>query len=589
MIALSFLDGVVPVAAAWFLRLLLNAVSAAHVSQSTVTISVAGIVLCGFLTAVGRAGQAYLQTVMQRSIRTLVEARLFRAIHSVDGLSSFEDPHKLDQLRLAEQAGESAPEGVLGSGLSLVQSAITAVGFVITILLLCPWLILPVLAAAVPTCLLQLRMAQLRAGVLMQTSMFHRRLIFYRYLATDVRAAKEVRLFGLGDFLLGRMLSELGRSNRMEAAVDRTVARIDLGIGALSGLVTLCGATVSAYLAAHHQLTVGDVTVLLAGIVALQMTVATVTESVSTGYKSLLMFRQYLAVAEPSQSVSSGSGTVDELIDGIEFDEVWFRYAQDLPWVLRGLSCRLPAGQAVGLVGLNGAGKTTMVKLLCRLYEPERGAIRWDGVDIRLLDPVQLRRRISAVFQDFMAYDFTAADNIAVGSLDAMDDLDRIRQAAARAGADDKIDALAHGYHTMLSRIFPADEGGSTATLSGGEWQRLALARAFLRTEADVMILDEPTSGLDAQVEHELHHTIRSFRSGRLSLLISHRLSALSSADLILVLADGVIFESGTPAELMSAGGSFAQLYALQAEGYHLAAAGTEEVAGEVAVADPGA
>jgi ATP-binding cassette, subfamily B, bacterial len=570
VLVLSVVDGAVPVAAAWFLRLLINGLSAEPISTAAVSISVAGIVGCGWLEVLGRAGQQYLRTVLQRSIRTLVEGRLFRAIHAVPGLSGFEDPRKLDQIRLAGQAGESAPDSVLNSGLGLVQAAITGMGFVTAILLLYPWLLAVVLLAAVPTCLLQLRLARSRADLLLDTSTYHRRLVFYRFLAIDVRAAKEVRLFGLGDFLIGRMLGELGSSNRAEAAVDRVAARIELTIGALSGFVTLCGATAAAYLAAHHRLTVGDVTVLLAAVVALQTTIASVTEHVSDGYRGLLLFQQYLAVVEPTDQADLGTGAVGELAEGIDFSDVWFRYAEDLPWVLRGVSCRLPAGQAVGLVGLNGAGKTTMVKLLCRLYEPERGTIRWDGIDIRTLDPAALRRRISAVFQDFMAYDFTASDNVAIGSLDARSDPERIRRAAVRAGVDAKLQSLPHGYRTMLSRIFPADEDGRTAELSGGEWQRVALARAFLRTDADLMILDEPTAGLDAEVEHELHQSLRGFRSGRLSLLISHRLSTLSSAELILVLADGEILERGTPAELLAGGGAFARLYRLQAAGYRL-------------------
>jgi ATP-binding cassette, subfamily B, bacterial len=220
-----------------------------------------------------------------------------------------------------------------------------------------------------------------------------------------------------------------------------------------------------------------------------------------------------------------------------------------------------------------------MVKLLCRLYEPERGTIRWDGVDIRTLEPAALRRRISAVFQDFMAYDFTASDNIAIGALEALSDDAGIQQAAVRAGIDAKIRSLPQGYQTMLSRIFPADEGGRTAELSGGEWQRLALARAFLRTGVDLMILDEPTAGLDAEVEYELQQSLLGLRSSRLSLLISHRLSSLSSADLLLVLSDGQIVERGTPAELMAGGGIFAKLFELQASGYQLGGAGDPSAA----------
>ena len=569
VLGLSAIDGMVPVAAAWFLRALLDALTGTRVSSSAVSLSVTGVVLCGWLGVASRSGQGYLRTDLQRKLRTLVEARLFRAIHGVPGLDSFEDPHKLDQIRLAEHAGESAPASVLGSGLILIESLITGIGFAIALLLLCPWLMVVLAAVAVPTCLLQMRMARYRAGVLIETSSYQRRLIFYRYLAVDVRAAKEVRLFGLGDFLVGRMLGDLGSSNRLEAAADRSTAWLELGIGGMSGLVTLCGACTAAYLAIHHRLTIGDVTVLLAAVVTLQTTVVSLTDNISEVYGGLLLLQQYLAVAEPTESADDGSAAVGPLVDGIEFSDVWFRYTPDLPWVLRGLSVTLPAGRSVGLVGLNGAGKSTIVKLLCRLYEPERGTIRWDGVDLRLLDPAALRRRISAVFQDFMDYDFTAADNIAIGSLDARSDPERIRRAAAQAGIDAKIQSLPYGYQTLLSRIFSAEEGG-TAELSGGEWQRIALARAFLRKEADLMILDEPTAGLDAEVEYELHQVLSTFRAGRLSLLISHRLSSLATADLILVLADGEIVERGHPAALLARDGLFARLYRLQANGYRL-------------------
>jgi ATP-binding cassette, subfamily B, bacterial len=291
------------------------------------------------------------------------------------------------------------------------------------------------------------------------------------------------------------------------------------------------------------------------------------TDSASIGYNALLLFGQYLTVVQDVPAATPG-GAAGQLVRGIEFDDVWFRYADDLPWVLRGVSCVLPAGTAVGLVGLNGAGKSTMIKLLCRLYEPQRGCIRWDGTDIRALEVASLRRRISAVFQDFMAYDFSAADNIGIGSLDRLEDQPGIQAAARLAGIDDTLRALPHGYQTLLSRIFPADPGGRTATLSGGQWQRIALARAFLRQDADVLILDEPSSGLDAQVEHALHQTLGTLRAGRLSLLISHRLSALASAGLILVLDGGQIKERGTHSELIAAGGGYATLFALQAAGY---------------------
>lgn len=567
IVGLAVIEGVVPVGTAWSVRALLDGLTRHPISRPGLVLPVAALAVLGALTLGGSAVQGYLETVMQRRVRVVVQASLFESIHTMPGLAAFEDPRYLDRIRLAEQAGESAPQGIIGTGMTLAQAAITGAGFVATLLFLAPWLVLAAAVAAVPTCLLQLRLARLRADMVVETSPYHRRLIFYRVLSTDVRAAKEVRLFGLGRFLTRRMLDDLGRANAAEAAVDRAAARTQLLIALLTGLVTLFGAAVAGYSAARGQLTVGDVTVLLAAMAALQATVAAVTDGASTGYRALLLFGQYLAVVGDVPAAAP-SGEAGPLVRGIEFEDVWFRYTKDLPWVLRGVSCVLPAGTAVGLVGLNGAGKTTMIKLLCRLYEPQRGCIRWDGTDIRTLDPASLRRRISAVFQDFMAYDFSAADNIGIGSLDRLEDQAGIQEAARLADVDDTVRALPHGYQTLLSRLFPADEGRCTATLSGGEWQRIALARAFLRQDADVLILDEPSSGLDAQVEHALHRTLGALRAGRLSLLISHRLSALASADLILVLDDGQIREQGTHRELTAAGGGYATLFALQAAGY---------------------
>ena len=569
VVGFAVIGGFVPVGSAWSVRALLDGLTRHTILLSALALPVAALAAFGTLALGGPAIQGYLETVMQRHIRVAVHVGLFESINAIPGLAAFEDPQNLDRIRLAEQAGESAPQGMIGTGMALTQAAITGAGFVVILLFLAPWLLLAAVAAAVPTCLLQLRLARQRADMLIETSPYQRRLIFYRLLSTDVRAAKEVRLFGLSKFLTGRMLGDLGRANAAEASVDRTAARTQLLIALLTGLVTLFGAAVAAYSAAHGRLTVGDVTVLLAAMAALQGTVAAVTDSASDGYRALLLFGQYLAVVQEVPAAPA-SGQAGPLTRGVEFDDVWFRYAEDLPWVLRGVSCVLPAGAMVGLVGLNGAGKTTMIKLLCRMYEPRRGRILWDGTDIATLDPASLRQQISAVFQDFMAYDFTAADNIGIGSLDRLHDQPGIQAAARLAGVDDSLRALPHGYQTLLSRIFPAGSGGRSATLSGGQWQRIALARAFLRTRADVLILDEPASGLDAQVEHALSQTLRDLRAGRLTLLISHRLSTLAPADLILVLDRGQVSEHGTHRELIAAGGSYATLFALQAAGYQL-------------------
>jgi ATP-binding cassette, subfamily B, bacterial len=213
-----------------------------------------------------------------------------------------------------------------------------------------------------------------------------------------------------------------------------------------------------------------------------------------------------------------------------------------------------------------------LIKLLCRFYDPTRGAILWDGIDLRDVAVSDLRERIGAVFQDYMNYDLTAAENIALGDLRARDDQRRIEAAAVRAGIHHKLSQLPNGYDTLLSRMFFAesekDDPGTGVVLSGGQWQRLALARAFLRDQRDLMILDEPSAGLDAEAEHDIHASLRAHRAGRTSLLISHRLGCVRDADLIVVLGDGQVVEQGNHRALIASGGRYAELFAMQASGY---------------------
>ncbi len=431
-----------------------------------------------------------------------------------------------------------------------------------------------VLAAAVPALVAQLRLSRRRAGMMWSLGPVERREFFFGNLLADVQAAKEIRLFGSGPFLRGRMMAERRTADAEKRRMDLRDLYTQGGLGLLSATVAGAGlvwAIVNAY---RGTITAGDVTMLVAAIGGMQGALTTLTMALAGAHQQLLLFEHFLAVVEarPDLPVTSKPVPTPALERGIELRDVWFRYSDEHPWVLSGVDLFLPVGQAVALVGRNGAGKSTLVKLLCRLYDPTKGVILWDGVDLRDMDPAGLRLRIGAVFQDFMHYDLTAAENIALGDIDALGDRDRIMAAARLAGIHDTIEQLPSGYDTLLSRIFVSeqdkDDPETGVVLSGGKWQRLALARAFLRDNRDLLILDEPSSGLDAVAEHEVHTRLREHRTGRTSVLISHRLGAVRGADQIVVLDDGAVSERGTHEELIAADGVYAELFRLQAAGY---------------------
>jgi ATP-binding cassette subfamily B protein len=247
---------------------------------------------------------------------------------------------------------------------------------------------------------------------------------------------------------------------------------------------------------------------------------------------------------------------------GFTFDNVGFKYARSERWALRHLSFTLPMGERLALVGENGAGKTTVVKLLARLYDPTEGRVLLDGHDLREYDPQEVRREIGIIFQDFVRYQLTAADNIAVGRIEAREDKERIGQAAARSLADTVIAALPRGYEQIVGRRF-----ANGIELSGGEWQKIALARAYMR-DAQVLILDEPTAALDARAEHAVFQRFTELTRGKTAVLISHRFSTVRMADRVLVLDSGQLCELGTHADLLAHNGRYAELFHLQASGY---------------------
>lgn len=566
---ITFAQAAAPVATAWLTKTVVDRLTSPH---DPVTGPAAALVATGLAAAALPGIGRYLRAQTGRVAGVRATDRLFAATEQQVGLRRFEDPVFLDRLRLAQEG--SASTGQLVDAVSgTAHGALSLVGFVGSLLVISPVMTTLVLLTAVPAVIAELLLSRSRAGMQWATEQTHRREFFYSRLLTGVQAATEIRLFGIGAFLRARMMGERRRANAAERRMDRRELTVQGGLTALSAAVAGGGLWWAISAARHGTLGIGDVTMFLAAVGGVQTALDLLTASIASAHGRLLTFTHYVAVtrAEPDLPAVA-TGDAPELRRGIEFRDVWFRYSDDHPWVLRGVGLTIPHGRAVALVGLNGAGKSTLVKLLCRMYDPTRGRILWDGVDLRDIPPSALRERVSAVFQDHMNYDMTARDNIAVGDIAALDRPEAIRQAAIRAGVHDRLAGLPHGYDTLLTRMFfseaEKEDPDTGVVLSGGQWQRLALARAFVRDGRDLMILDEPSSGLDPEAEHEVHAQMRRYRSGRTSLLISHRLSAVREADLIVIVDGGRVTELGTHETLMQTDGHYARLFRLQAAGY---------------------
>ena len=493
--------------------------------------------------------------------RTSIE--LMQHAASLD-LEDFEDADLQDRLDRARRqvAGRS---GMLSQLFGQAQDIVTMASFAIGLAVYTPWLILLLLVALVPAFLGEIHFNARSYAVNYEWTPERRELDYLRMVGASAGTAKEVKSFGLNPFLIDRFAT----LSRAMYAANR---RIAVGRASWGGLFTTVGTlgyygayALIAWRTVHGEFSIGDLTFLSASFRRLR----TLLDGLLSGFSQLAGQALYLEdlfsffrIQPEILSPKDARPFPSPVREGFRFVDVGFRYPGAERWAVRHLDFALRAGEVLALVGENGAGKTTIVKLLSRLYDPDEGQILLDGHPLAEYDLDELRAHIGVIFQDFVRYYLQAGENIAVGRIDARDDKIRIEDAAARSMADEVIGKLPKGYEQMLGKFF---KGG--VDLSGGEWQKIAIARAYMRA-APLLILDEPTAALDARSEYGVFQRFKDLSAGKTAVIISHRFSTVRMADRILVLGNGRVVEVGSHEELVAAGGQYGELFELQAAGY---------------------
>src|SRR6266851_860230 len=487
------------------------------------------------------------QQLLQNDVSMRIQLMVMEKAASLD-LAFYEDPASYDLLRRAQTDSINRP--VIMISLLVVVSPLLAV---------------IALVSPIPAFIADTRYGWRGYNIARWGSRLLRRMNYLVTLVTTDSYAKEVKLFGLGGYFIDRYrLIAKAYYGTQRAQVARRYMT-GFAWGNLSTIATSLTYLYVALQAVVGRLTLGDLTLYTTAASSVQGSIQGILAGFSGMYEHNLYLNNLFELMEtkPSMQPSPATVKVPEPMRGeIRFDNVTFAYPGAEANALTDLRFTVKPGETLAIVGRNGAGKTTLFKLICRLYDPNAGRILIDGIDIRDFDPNELRAQIGAMFQDYVTYQATAAENIGLGNVQDINDRERIEVAGAQAGAAELISGLPEGYDTALGKWF--DHG---VNLSGGEWQKVALARAFMR-DAKILLLDEPTSALDAQAEYDLFERLRSLTRGRTAVYISHRFSTVRRADRIVFLEHGRLVEEGTHAELMKLNGRYARLFRMQASAY---------------------
>jgi len=566
--ALTLIAGLIPAGVAYLGKLIVDGVVLAAQSQLAIdrlhalqylameAIAVAFLAGC-------QQGTALCQSLLRVLLGQKVNVLILEKALTLD-LAHFEDSEFYDKMTRARREASVRPLSLVGRTFGLVKDGLSLVTFGGLLLNFSPIAVFMLMLAAIPAFVAETRFAGAAFRLFRWRVPETREQQYLENLIAREDFAMEVKLYQLGETLLNRYRNTFNRLYVEDR--DLTVQRSTWSylLGLVSTATFYATYVWIVWEAIAGRISLGDLTMYLVVFRQGQSTFSSILTSVGGMYEDSLYLSNLYEFLEQEISVPLGyaqQGTRPG--DGIRFENVSFTYpGNDEPALYR-ISFHLRPGQKLAIVGKNGSGKTTLIKLLTRLYSPDSGRILLDGLDLAQWDVNVLQRRIGVIFQNFVRYQFTVGENVGVGDVDHLEDQSRWEEATDIATARPFIETMPDKFQTRLGKWF---KGGRE--LSGGQWQKIALSRAFMRTKADILVLDEPTSAMDAEAEVEIFNHFRAVTQNQMAILISHRFSTVRMADQIMVMENGRVMESGTHEELVRAGGGYARLFELQAAGY---------------------
>jgi len=567
MALLTLAAGLLPAGVAWVGAQIVDAVVSARNTAGHNAVRVLRLVVLegGLVAAVAAAqrGLSLCQALLRAQLGQRVNVMILEKALTLE-LKHFEDSEFYDKLTRARREASSRPLSLVMRTFGLTQNAISLLSYAALLVRFSPWTMVVLLVAGLPAFVAEAKFSGDAFRLFRWRSPETRMQIYLETVLAREDHAKEVKLFGLGPRLLRRYRDIFTRLYREDRALS--IRRDSWGFGlSLLATSTLYGAYAWIALSTiRERITLGQMTMYLLLFRQGQAAVSAILSAVGGMYEDNLYLSTLYEYLETPVAPSGGSAPRGpEPFDGVRFEHVNFTYPGALEPALIDINLHLKPGCSLALVGENGSGKTTLIKLLTRLYSPDSGRILLDGLALSEWSEAALRARIGVIFQDFTRYQMLVGENVGAGDERYFEDEDRWHEAAQKGRADEFIEHLPGRYQTQLGKWFQNGQ-----ELSGGQWQKIALARAFMRTDADILVLDEPTAAMDARAEAEVFEHFRTLARDRITILISHRFSTVRMADQIAVLDRGRIIEKGSHEQLMADAGHYAQLFALQARGY---------------------